>query len=114
MSQAVIHVCYGIPLSKTTSGEKNGRTDQLSELIENGEAGFFSSYSSNAITSTPAGFGIKLNTYYPGDHHTELSDLLNKDLEAQYNVLFLALEPKVQKMLNKFGKPRPFLIWSTD
>lgn len=114
MSQAVIHVFYGLPLSKTTSGEKNGRTDQLSQLIENGEAGFFSSYSSNAITSTPAGFGIKLNTYYTGDHHSELGELANKQLETQYAKLCGALIPHAQELLKKFGKPRPFLLWSTD
>ena len=114
MSHSVIHICYGIPLSLTTSGENSGKTQEMQELFESGIDGFFSHYSSKAIESSPSGFGVEIMTCYPDDHHVELQDCVSQEVLERYGTLYNKLDKEVQKQLEMFGKARLFILWATD
>lgn len=110
MSEPVIHLFYGIPLSLGEVGQKSSRSALITKLIEDSPEGVYSFYSSNSYFSSPAAFGILVHTVAAGDHHTELNGI---DYSTDFNKLFQALPPKIQSELLKYGEPRDFILWTT-
>jgi hypothetical protein len=114
MSEPVIRVMYGIPLSKTESGEDSGRTKKIHKMLEEGLAGIQSFYNGNAVIHTPAAFAIDLIKRYAGDHHTELDCMFSNKHQKEFNTMYRQLPEDIQKELKKFGSPRAFILWATE
>lgn len=112
MSYAIVNMIYSVPLMDT-NGE---RSDDVNDFIEEEPDGVLKFYSGSG--ETPAAFGVNMKCDFDEcTHHTELSSirtLATTEEKATYKNLLADLTPEQQKMLEQFGEPRVFMLWSTS
>lgn len=112
--ESIANLVYGIPLN-VRRGDPEYSTE-LEELIENGEPGFLSLYSGHG--PKPRAFGVEMRSFNDCMVYAEFKPEYLTPSTAQksfFDSSWAEIPEEIKKeMIEKFGEPRVFLLWSTS
>lgn len=120
MTYAIVNVMYGVPLAGSSPSYE--RPDELSDWIEDEAVGDVRdcgvhTFYSGCSDIVPAAWGVPLKSFNECVHHTDGVDKLTavpEDVKARVDHAYANLDPDARKMLEPFGQPRVFFLWSTS